>query len=359
MKLNIVNQLACQELPWLDEVQPASGVAVSCRIRLARNLADYTFPRRADEAVRQEVFNKIAGVLSTQSLSPAAMVAEITDFDDVDRSVLLERHLASPELCKCGYGSGIAISSDETATILINEEDHLRLQILLPGMQLAEAWRRAAEIDAVLNSQLNLAFSSELGYLTACPTNVGTGLRASVMLHLPALLLAGEMEAVMNAVEKLSFTVRGILGEGTNAIGNFFQVSNQSTLGESEEEIIMRLERVIRQLVWHEQNARVRLIRKDRNRLYDHVGRAYGILRHAHLLNLHEALNCLSAMRLGVDLGMFSSSVTVKTLNRLMLAIQPGHLQKRLECKLTADARDMRRAEMARREMRRAECGEK
>jgi protein arginine kinase len=215
---------------------------------------------------------------------------------------------------------------------------------------LTAAWEIAARVDAALSRRLDYSFHDQWGYLTSCPSNVGTGLRAGVMLHLPALGLAGMMESVVHAVQTLGFEVRGALGEGTEAVANLFQISNRSTLGETEGEIIRRLESLIRQLVRHEQNARVHLTGKDPHTLYDTVGRAYGVLRHARSLTTHEALNGLSALRLGVDLGLFAD-LTPATIDHLFLALQPGHLQRQAGRELPAAERDLRRADIARKNL--------
>jgi len=347
----VLDQLVQRPAPWLSETAPEVSVAVSSRVRLARNLADCRFPGRAELAARREVLTRVFEAAAALPQLQPALAFEMTALDDVDRSILLERRLISRELYVCGAGSGVVIKTDESLSLMVNEEDHLRLQAVAPGLDLGRAWDLAAEADNALTSVLKLAFKPGLGFLTACPTNVGTGLRASVMLHLPGLVMDGLMEGVMNAAARLGFAIRGLLGEGSEATANLFQVSNQSTLGESEEAIIQRLERIIRQTCWHEENARLRLVRRHRNRLYDCVARAYGILREARLLSSREAIEHLSSLRLGVELGMFTE-VTSTIVNNLVAAVQPGHMQKRAGRELTPPERDALRAQLVRDRLR-------
>jgi protein arginine kinase len=291
------------------------------------------------------------------AFAPAAtLFAEMPECAEVDRLVLLERRLVSRELSQSGAGSAVLVRTDESASIMVNEEDHLRIQAMLPGFCLRAAWQQADAVDSVLAASLTMAFTEELGFLTACPTNLGTGMRASVMLHLPGLMLLGLIPGVVRAAEKLGLAVRGAYGEGTEATGNLFQVSNQSTLGESESEILERVERVVRQLIENEKCARLRLVRRQRRRLYDHVGRAYGSLRHAYLLSSAEALGWLSAVRLGVELGLVSS-VGLAMIHELMISTQPGHLQKLAAKSLSSHERDALRADVVRNRIRRGESG--
>jgi protein arginine kinase len=248
-------------------------------------------------------------------------------------------------------GSAVVMNRYQTLSIMINEEDHLRMQAIRCGFQLKNAYKLINKIDTALEEGLDFAFNPQLGYLTACPTNVGTGMRASAMLHLPALVLDENINKVVQAVNKIGLAVRGLYGEGTEAMGNLFQVSNQTTLGEKEEDIINRLAKVIEQIIGHEQAARETLLEKKRTMLIDQVGRAFGILRHAYSMNSKEALNFLSLIRLGVDLGFFPDQYRLPT-DELFMETQPAHLQKNSQQKLSAEERDALRADIVRTKLR-------
>jgi protein arginine kinase len=265
----------------------------------------------------------------------------------VQKQVMVERHLISREHAARGEGSAAVIERRQSIAIMINEEDHLRMQSIRPGLELSAAYEALAEVDDQLAEQLEYAFDPDLGYLTTCPTNLGTGMRASAMLHLPALVLSDQIGQVLQAVNKIGLAVRGIFGEGTESLGNLFQISNQSTLGESEETILRRLERVISQVATHERNARGKLVEDDPDMVCDKIGRAYGVLRHAWIIDSKEALNHLSLLRLGGDLGIFSDD-TVSLCDELLMEIQPAHLQMHSGRKLAPEERDTIRAEIVR-----------
>jgi len=347
VRADVLNELAGNLTPWLKAPSSGEHIAVSSRVRLARNLAGHLFPNRADETTREAILNVVLEQLANSMVFRPEFAVTMDSLSATDRDVLLERHLVSRELGSCGKGSGIAVCGNENPSVMINEEDHLRLQAMCPGFDLRRAWQQAAELDAGLSEGLDFAFDSGLGFLTACPTNVGTGLRASVMLHLPGLSILGLPGPIANASLRLGMTVRGILGEGTEAVGSLFQISNQSTLGESEEEIIERLEIIIRRIMAEEENARMRLVRRERTLLYDFVGRSYGMLRHAYSLSAKEALDNLSGLQLGVELGIVSV-ISVAEIRDLMLAVQPGHMQLRLGQELASEERDCIRAGMVR-----------
>jgi protein arginine kinase len=234
---------------------------------------------------------------------------------------------------------------------MINEEDHLRMQALRPGLQLKQAWATIDQVDSRLEKRLEYAYSTNLGYLTACPTNLGTGIRVSAMLHLPGLVLAEQINQIIQAVNKLGLAVRGLYGEGTEALGNVFQVSNQMTLGESEADIVEKLNKVLSQIIEHEENARSTLVEKKPKAVYNHIGRAYGTLANAHSISSKETMNLLSMMRLGVDLGLFPD-LERWLVDELFIITQPAHLQKRHTEKLTAEERDLLRADMLRERLR-------
>jgi protein arginine kinase len=265
----------------------------------------------------------------------------------LDKQLLVERHLISREHAAKNVGSGLVVNRAETFSVMINEEDHLRMQALRPGFQTREAWMAVDKLDSALEKKLNFAFDNELGYLTACPTNLGTGIRVSAMLHLPGLVLAEQINPIIQSVNKLGLAVRGLYGEGTEALGNVFQVSNQMTLGESETVIVERLEKVLSQIIEHEENARQTLMEKKPKVVFNHIGRAYGILANAHSISSKETMNLLSLLRLGVDMELFPGAQR-SLVDELLLITQPAHLQKQVSDKLSAEERDLIRADMVR-----------
>ncbi len=319
------------------------AIVLMTRIRLARNLAGHRFPGWAADGQRASILETCRAALAATAPLKRAAQATIDELSELDRQILVERHLISRELSGAKNGSGVVISPDQTISVMINEEDHLRIQVLRAGFQLKKAWTAIDALDTALEDYLDYAFSPTLGYLTACPTNLGTGLRASAMMHLPALVISGQMEKVVRAVNQLGLVVRGLFGEGSDASGSIFQISNQTTLGESEETIIKRLGSVLHSIIEHELNARARLIESDAAKLQDKIGRAYGILQHSHLLSSGEAMNLLSLVRLGADLGCFPET-SRSLVDRLFIEAQPGHIQYALKSDLDPAQRDARRA---------------
>jgi protein arginine kinase len=273
------------------------------------------------------------------------------NFTALDKQLLVERHLISREHAAKNVGSGLVVNRAETFCVMVNEEDHLRMQALRPGFQIQDAWVAIDRLDSALEKKLDFAFYNELGYLTACPTNLGTGIRVSAMLHLPGLVLAEQINPIIQSVNKLGLAVRGLYGEGTEALGNVFQVSNQMTLGESETTIVERLEKVLSQIIEHEENARQSLLEKKPKVVFNHIGRAYGILANAHSISSKETMNLLSLLRLGVDLGLFPNT-SRSLVDELFLITQPAHLQKQISDKLSAEERDLIRADMVREQLK-------
>jgi len=269
----------------------------------------------------------------------------------LDKQVLVERHLISREQAAKNAGSAVVINRKQTLSIMINEEDHLRMQALRSGLQLRNVFKLLDKVDSALEQKLDFAFHPRLGYLTACPTNVGTGMRASAMVHLPALVLSEQINQIIQAVNKIGLAVRGLYGEGTEAMGNLFQVSNQTTLGEKEDEIITRLNQVIEKIIEHEQNARQLLLQKRLGTLLDQIGRAFGVLTHAHSMTSKEALNLLSFMKLGIDLGFFPDGHR-PVIDELFMETQPAHLQKSSQQKLQVEERDALRAGIIREKLK-------
>src|SRR5476651_1853592 len=332
-----------------DSASSKTAIVLMTRIRLARNLAGKPFPGWAKAAQRAEIFESLRHAVAATAPMKRGLDIEIGQLSDLEKQILVERHLISRELSGAKGGAGVIINKDQTFSVMVNEEDHLRIQVLRAGFQLKKAWTAINELDSALEETLDFAFSPTLGYLTACPTNLGTAMRASAMMHLPALVISSQMEKVVRAVNQLGMVVRGLFGEGSDASGSIFQISNQTTLGESEEEILKRLSGVLQSIIEHELNARARLLEADSGKLFDKIGRAYGILQNGHVLSSNEAMNLLSLIRLGVDLGVFPDAQRSVT-DRLFIEAQPGHLQRAQKGEFEASQRDLLRAERLRSE---------
>ncbi len=319
------------------------AVVLMTRIRLARNLAGRSFPGWADADQRAEILTTCREAVGSLSPMKRSVNVGVSDLNELQKLILVERHLISRELSGSKSGSGMVINRDQTVSVMINEEDHLRIQVLRAGFQLKKAWNAINDFDSALEEKLDYAFSPQWGYLTACPTNLGTGMRASAMMHLPALVISGQMEKIVRAVNQLGMVVRGLFGEGSDASGSIFQISNQTTLGEPEEEIIKRLQSVLQSIIEHELNARQKLLEADSRKLFDKIGRAYGILQHSHVLSSAEAMNLLSLLRLGIDLQIFPED-SRPVIDRLFIEAQPGHVQHAVQHDLQAGERDGMRA---------------
>lgn len=316
-------------------------IVLSTRIRLARNVAGEAFPGWADPTQRCAILERVVGNLAALPAFQEGYNLDISDLTALERQVLVERRLVSRELAENDTGAGVLISPAQNLSIMINEEDHLRIQGLHSGFNFRKTWQEVDALDNQIEEHLDYAFSERLGYLTACPTNVGTGMRASAMLHLPGLVLRGHMEKVVRMVNQLGLAVRGSLGEGSEATGSIFQISNQQTLGESEEQILKRLINILYAIIEQENNARGQLLEDQPALIFDKIGRAYGILKNGHLLSSQEAVNLLSLMRLAVDIGMLAGEFRAR-IDRMMMDIQPGHVQ----CAANADIEAARRDEV-------------
>ena len=321
---------------------PSDGIAMSCRVRLARNLAGERFPDWATGRDRERVFARVRDALRAEARG--FRVEPVAGCEDPDREMLYEAHLISKDLLERAAGGGVAYAPDGSVCVMINEEDHLRIQGFADGLDMEAAWRAADALDTRLESHLEYAWSPRLGYLTACPSNVGTGLRAGAMLHLLGLRLLGEVEAVVRGLERMRLLVRGIGGEGSEAAGQIYQISNMDSLGTEEQAIVARVARICAEVVRQERNARVRLIQESPLVLIDCLARSLSVLQNARLLATSEALEFLSALRLGASLGLFTR-IKVAEVDRLILTMQPGHLQKGSGMALTSEERDERRAE--------------
>jgi protein arginine kinase len=345
------NNLVAQPISkWTEAGGPEPQVVLSSRIRLARNIDSLPFPHRMNEAQAEQLIRQVeAGVREINHVGLASKVElyRLADTAPLERQVLVNKHLISPQQAQEARGRAVAISEDEAISIMVNEEDHLRIQVLSPGLQLQETWRVASIVDDALEQKLNYAFHTQRGYLTACPTNVGTGLRASVMMHLPGLVLTQQAGRLFHNLSQIGLVVRGLYGEGTEAAGHIFQISNQTSLGKAEEEVIEHLEAVVHKVIEAEKQARRHLCGEMRLQLEDRVGRSYGLLSSARILTSEEAMKLLSDVRLGIDLGLFPK-LTYQVMNELMVAMQPAFLQQMEGRELNALERDIRRAALVR-----------
>ena len=345
--LNPMNHFLSSTCEWLRGSGPESDIVLSSRIRLARNLNGYLFTEKLELTDAEHLVDEVEQAVKATLLLKDSFFLEYKDLKDQDKQFLLERHLISREHAGEKGEKALVVAKNEVVSIMVMEEDHLRSQVFQSGLNLVEAWRLMDQIDTALEERLSYSFHQTLGYLTACPTNVGTGLRASCMLHLPGLMMTKQVNKVLQALSKLNLAVRGFFGEGTQASGNFFQFSNQMTLGQQETDIVDSLERVMRQVVEHEKEARNYLLEKRRAKLEDQIWRAVGTLKSARLMSSTEALGLLSLMRLGIDLG-FVQKLSKANLNALFLFTQPAHLQKLSGTELNTSERDQKRAELLR-----------
>lgn len=335
--------------PWMRDEGPDSDIVLSSRIRLARNFSDVTFPIFAEEKALGNVLEFFRKEYEHQSFQTYQNFEffPIKDLKPTERRVLVEKHLISPLLAKRTDTAGTLISENEQVSVMINEEDHIRMQLYFPGFQLNNALEKAFEFDDWIEKKVNYAFDEKTGYLTSCPTNVGTGMRASVMIHLPALALTNQISRIIPAVNQLGLVVRGIYGEGSEALGNLVQISNQITLGKSEQDIVSDLQSVVAQLIEHERRARGHLMNQSETKLKDRIFRSYGALKYSRIMDSNEAATCLSDVQLGIDLGMLEH-VNHNILHELMVLTQPGFLRQYAKKDLTADERDILRASLIR-----------
>jgi len=311
---------------WLDGSGPASDIVLSTRVRLARNLKEVPFTHRAREEQMAMVYSSVVSAVRKTPALVTSTALQMRELTPLDRQFLVERHLISHDLADNGRLRGLLLVPDESVSAMVNEEDHLRLQALSSGFQLRSAWEAVNAIDDELGQDLDYAFSDDLGYLTACPTNAGTGMRASVLIHLPSLVLTKQIGRVLQGITQVGLAVRGFYGEGSQIQGNFFQISNQTTLGQSERETVESLERVTRQIIDYEQRARDELLKDARVQIEDKIWRAYGTLRHSRVISSQEVINLSSAVRFGVALQM-DGLASVQKLNELLIRTQPAHIQ--------------------------------
>jgi len=340
---------------WLQSGGPLGDVVISSRIRLARNVAGHKFLSRASRQERAEIEHTLFDAISVCHFGQDTFYVDIDKSDPLDRQLLVERHLISRQHAEGEGSRGVAISVAETFALMINEEDHLRIQVLRRGMNLDDAWNEITRVDQEVGALIDYAYHPQYGYLTACPTNVGTGLRVSVMLHLPGLKLTNELEKVFRAARDMRLAIRGLYGEGTDALGDFFQVSNQTTLGHSEQDILAGFKaHVIPSIVTYEQEARRALERDRLTALDDKIFRALGVLENARTIGTEEALFLLSQLRMGIVLNRIQH-LDLDAINELFIAIQAAHLQKRQGSPLDGERRSVIRADLIRDRLRRGD----
>jgi protein arginine kinase len=344
------NALFRSQPEWMTAEGPHSDIALTSRVRFARNLELHPFPGWARREVCLLVLAELQPKVEALPEMNPAFSMRLSSMEQMERQILVEKHLVSKEHAARNEGCAVVINSAQTLSIMINEEDHLRMQSILPGLNLRQALAMLDRVDTELESLAQYAYHKDLGYLTSCPTNLGTGMRASAMLHLPGLVISEQINKVIHGVNKLNLAVRGLYGEGTEALGNLFQISNQHTLGESELGLTAKLETVIQKMIGYERDARHKLAEDEPQKVMNQVGRAYGALRHAYLLDSKEALNHISMLRMGADLGLFPAG-TARALDAILVDIQPAHLQYRSQSKLNAEERDACRAEYLREQL--------
>jgi protein arginine kinase len=328
---------------WLAGSGPDSDIVVSSRIRLARNLADYPFIRRCTAMDRAAIEKTLRERLQQMQGWSGVSYLDVNSLEHMDRQFLVERQLISREHAESEGARGVAIDPNEQFSVMVNEEDHLRIQVMHSGLDLQGVWDQINRIDDELEAKVTYAFHDRLGYLTACPTNVGTGMRVSVMLHLPALVLTDQIEKVFRSLQKISLAVRGLYGEGSQAMGDFYQVSNQITLGKSEDQLMGQVGEVAPAIIEYERKARDYLINEGRKDLHDRVSRAYGLLCTAQTISSEETMQLLSSVRMGINLGLIED-VEIPTVNKLFIHTQPAHLQKLRGTPLDTADRNVERA---------------
>jgi protein arginine kinase len=348
-----LEDLARQCGEWLRGSGPESDIVISSRIRLARNLADFPFIRQCNESDRSEIEKTLKETIFSIKEWKNLAYLDVNTLTKVDRQFLVERQLISREHAEADGARSVAIDCQEKFSLMINEEDHLRIQVMHSGLALDTAWQRINEIDDMIEEKVTFAFHPRLGYLTACPTNVGTGMRVSVMLHLPALVITRQIDKVFRSLQKISLAVRGLYGEGSQAMGDFYQISNQITLGRSEQELIEQVNDVVPVLIDYERKARQFLIRESEKDLHDRVSRAFGILCTAQTISSEETMHLLSSVRMGINLGLIEN-LEIPMVNQLFIHTQPAHLQKLRGSELDTANRNIERAHYLKNHLRKA-----
>ncbi len=343
-----LDDLTRQSGEWMRGSGPESDIVISSRVRLARNLADFPFISRTTlqdrERIEKILHERVAAIAGESEM----LYLDLSKLEQVDRQLLVERHLISREHAEAQGARAVAIDCGEKFSLMINEEDHLRIQVMKSGLDLDSVWEQINHIDDLIEEKVTYAFHERLGYLTACPTNVGTGMRVSVMLHLPALVITRQIDKVFRSLQKISLAVRGLYGEGSQAMGDFYQISNQVTLGLSEADLIRRVSDIVPVIIDYERQARDFLVKESHENLHDRVSRAYGILRTAQTISPEETMHLLSSVRMGVNLGLISD-LNIPAINELFIRTQPAHLQKLTGSDMDPSDRNIERARYLRR----------
>jgi protein arginine kinase len=338
-----INDLAQNSGEWLRGAGPEADIVISSRIRLARNLADFPFISRATPQDRAQIERMMRESILGINTPGDLLYVVVDELEGVDRQFLVERHLISREHAESQGRRAVAIDRTERFSLMINEEDHLRMQVMQSGLNLQSVWEQINRMDDLIEQKVTYACHDKLGYLTACPTNVGTGMRVSVMLHLPALVITRQIDKVFRSLQKISLAVRGLYGEGSQAMGDFYQISNQVTLGRSEEELVQQVSDIVPVIIDYERQARQFLIKESQENLHDRVSRAYGILRNAQTISSEETMHLLSSVRMGVNLGLIQD-LQITDVNNLFIHTQPAHLQKITGGELSTTDRNVARA---------------
>ena len=351
-----LNELTQTSGEWLRGLGPEADIVISSRIRLARNLADFPFISRATPQDRVQIERSLRDAILAANSSGDLLYVAVDELEGVDRQFLVERHLISREHAESQGRRAVAIDRTERFSLMINEEDHLRIQVLQSGFNLDSVWEQINNIDDGIEERVTYAFQERLGYLTACPTTVGTGMRVSVMLHLPALVITRQIEKVFRSLQKISLAVRGLYGEGSQATGDFYQISNQITLGRSEQELVQQVRDIVPVIIDYERQARQFLIKESHENLHDRVSRAYGILRTAQTISSEETMHLLSSVRMGVNLGLIQD-LRIADINDLFIRTQPAHLQKLTGNELASTDRNIERARYLRHHLNREDGG--
>ena len=329
---------------WISDEGPEQDVVLSSRVRLARNIEGISYPNNARKEELETVTKCVQEAAKNINKDKLHYI-NMDNLPEIEKGLLVEKNMVSPEFAKKGSKNGILLNNSEKISVMINEEDHLRIQVFMPGLQLNKALDMADELDDDLESSLDYAYSKKWGYLSACPTNLGTGLRGSVMVHLPALNFTDSIAKMLEAVSKLGLVVRGIYGEGSKSIGNIYQISNQITMGSTEKDIINSLESVTQRIIEQERRARNNLMKNNEIKLKDKIKRSFGILKYAHTISSNEAMRLLSNVKLGIDMGIIDI-VNTRLMSKLIILIRPCHLQKNVDNELSAEERDIIRAEL-------------
>lgn len=343
----MIDGMLFQLSEWLKCEGPENDIVISSRLRLARNLAGFPFISRATEQDRKAIRDSIGAIAPELFGEEQVCYVDMESLDHLDRQYLLERQLVSRELAESDGPRAALLHKKEEFCVMVNEEDHLRIHAMAGGFNTEKVWNRVNQVDDLLESRLEYAYHEKLGYLTACPTNVGTGLRVSVMLHLPALVVTKEIDKVFRSLQKVNLAVRGLYGEGSQSFGDFYQISNQVTLGRTEQELIEKVGDIVPQIIEYEREARDFLQKEQLELLQDRCNRAMGVLKTARTIGSIEAMHHLSSVRLGINMKLLDHT-DIPTVNHLLLNTLPAHLQKMEGVELSQSDRDIIRAKYLR-----------